>query len=60
MGKGKVVELLIYTGAISEDNLQGLGCVFAPCEAWDLNSGHEAWQQAPLSADPSHWPPRMF
>lgn len=31
----------------------------SPCRSWGLNSGRQAWQQAPLPAKPSLQPPRM-
>lgn len=34
--------------------------LFAPCGTWDLNSGQQAWCQAPLPADPSPWPGVCF
>jgi hypothetical protein len=29
---------------------------FSFCEVWDLNSGHQTWQQSPLPAEPCHQP----
>lgn len=33
--------------------LLGAGSLFAPRGTWGLNSGQQAWCQAPLPADPS-------
>lgn len=31
-----------------------------PCGSWELNSGHQAWLQAPLLSKPSHGPQSYF
>jgi hypothetical protein len=39
----------------SEDSFQEL--VLHPlCGSQGLNSGHQAWQQAPLPPESAHWP----
>jgi hypothetical protein len=34
--------------------LVGVSFLFPPCGFQELNSGHQAWQQAPLPAEPSY------
>jgi hypothetical protein len=36
--------------------LSGVGSLLPPCGPHGLSSGCQAWQQAPLPAEPSHWP----
>ena len=38
----------------------GAGLYLFPCGSWRLNSGHQAWQQAPLPAEPSCQPHPEF
>lgn len=40
--------------------LWGVGSLFSPCRAQVLNSDYPAWQQAPWSAEPFHWPLSIF
>lgn len=37
-------------------HLGGVISHLAPCGFWESNSCYQAWQQAPLRTEPSHWP----
>lgn len=40
--------------------LGGVGPLLLPCGAWGLNASCQTWQQAPITAEPSHWPLGLF
>lgn len=37
-----------------------VGFLLLPCDPQGLNFAHEAWEQVPLFAEPSHWPTKDF
>lgn len=51
-----IAYIFVYVCVEHTYEVRGASSLFAPCGFEGLNSGHKAWQQAPLPTEPPHQP----